>query len=153
VLLIGTNDLEEGAEPETIAANLKLILAALRAHNATMPVILCNVMPSSETKKRPSAKIKAINHLYLGLLADQPQVMVLDTYALFANAQGDAKPEEFPDLLHPNALGYAKWEKALRPHFDAAGLSAGWPDDFTPEPGFESLFNGRDLTGWGYAGP
>ena len=27
VLLIGTNDLEENAEPETIAGNLKLILA------------------------------------------------------------------------------------------------------------------------------
>ena len=24
------------------------------------------------------------------------------------------------------------------------------PDPFTPEEGFESLFNGRDLTGWGY---
>ncbi|MBI5767383.1 MAG: DUF1080 domain-containing protein [Verrucomicrobia bacterium] len=153
VLLIGTNDLEEGAEPETIAANLKLILAALRAHNAAMPVILCNVMPSSESKKRPSAQIKKINRLYYGLLADQPQITVVDTYAFFADAKGDAKPDEFPDLLHPNALGYAKWEQVLRPHLEAAGLTAGWPDDFKPEPGFESLFNGRDLTGWGYAGP
>src|SRR4051794_36771453 len=24
-------------------------------------------------------------------------------------------------------------------------------DDFTPEPGFISLFNGKDLTGWHYA--
>jgi hypothetical protein len=24
------------------------------------------------------------------------------------------------------------------------------PDNFAPEPGFISLFNGRDLTGWGY---
>jgi lysophospholipase L1-like esterase len=153
VLLIGTNDLEEGAEPDVIAGNLKLILAALRAHNATMPVILCTVMPSAESKKRPSAKIKAINRAYLGLLADQPQVTVVDTYAFFADAKGDAKPDEFPDLLHPNALGYAKWEQVLRPHLEVTGLIAGWPDDFTPEPGFESLFNGRDLTGWGYAGP
>ncbi len=26
------------------------------------------------------------------------------------------------------------------------------PDNFQPEPGFVSLFNGRDLTGWGYTG-
>src|SRR5262245_58061617 len=32
VLLMGTNDLEEKAEPETIAANFKLILAALKKH-------------------------------------------------------------------------------------------------------------------------
>src|SRR6185312_10982691 len=50
VLLIGTNDLEEGATPEMIAANLKLILAALKQHNPAMPVILCNVFPSSATK-------------------------------------------------------------------------------------------------------
>ena len=38
------------------------------------------------------------------------------------NWMNNAKPEEFPDLLHPNALGYAKWEQVLRPHLDATGL-------------------------------
>src|SRR6266436_5567829 len=37
VLLIGTNDLEEKAEPETIAANLKLILAELA--RLKMPIV------------------------------------------------------------------------------------------------------------------
>ena len=37
VLLIGTNDLEEGATPEVIAGNLKLILAGLKRHNPRMP--------------------------------------------------------------------------------------------------------------------
>jgi len=33
------------------------------------------------------------------------------------------------------------------------GLSAisGIADDFKPEPGFVSLYNGKDLTGWGYS--
>ncbi len=31
-------------------------------------------------------------------------------------------------------------------------LAARAADDFTPEPGFVSLFNGRDLTGWCYSG-
>lgn len=150
VLLIGTNDLEEQATPETIAGNLKLILAALKQHNATMPVVLCNVFPSSATKKRPAEAIRRINQLYFAAIRDEPQVTILDTFALFANGQGDAKPGEFPDLLHPNATGYAKWERALRPAFEATGLAAAWPDDFTPEPGFTSLLNGRDLTGWSY---
>ena len=34
VLLIGTNDLAEKAEPETIAGNLKLILAELKKHDS-----------------------------------------------------------------------------------------------------------------------
>ncbi len=151
VLLIGTNDLEEGATPETIAGNLRLILAALKAHNAKLPVVLCAVMPSSETKKRPAAQIRRINQLYFAALKDEPQVTYVDTFALFANAQGDAKPEEFPDLLHPNNAGYLKWTAALRPALEHLGLVPAWTDDWTPEPGFESLFNGRDLSGWGYA--
>ena len=47
VLLIGTNDLEEGATPEIIAGNLKLILADLKQHNPKMPIVLCQVFPSS----------------------------------------------------------------------------------------------------------
>jgi lysophospholipase L1-like esterase len=151
VLLIGTNDLEEQAEPETIAGNLALILAALKQHNPAMPVVLCNVFPSSAAKKRPADKISTINRLYFAAIKHEPQVTVLDTYTLFANGQGDAKPEEFPDLLHPNAAGYATWEKALRPVLETAGILAAWPDEFAPEPGFVSLFNGRDLTGWGSA--
>ena len=150
VLLIGTNDLEEQAEPEVIAANLKLIIAALKQHRADMPVVLCRVMPSSAEKKRPADKIKKINQLYFEAMKDEPQVTMLDTYALFANTTGDAPAAEFPDLLHPNGVGYARWALALRPIFETLGLMPSWPDDFTPEAGFTSIFNGRDLSGWSY---
>jgi len=114
VLLIGTNDLEEGADPETITANLKLILQELKRHNPKMPILLCKVFPSSATKKRPADKIQRINELYAALVKGNTQVSLLDTYTLFANDQGDAKPEEFPDLLHPNAAGYTKWANVLK---------------------------------------
>jgi lysophospholipase L1-like esterase len=150
VLLIGTNDLEEGATPETIAGNLRLILAGLKRHNARMPVILCAVFPSSASMKRSADQIKAINALYAAVVKNDPQVVPLDTWLLFADANGDAPASEFPDLLHPNAIGYAKWAAALRPLFATLRLVENTPDAFTPEEGFESLFNGRDLTGWGY---
>jgi lysophospholipase L1-like esterase len=150
VLLMGTNDLEEGAEPETIAGNVKLILAALGEHDAKMPVVLCQIFPSSATKERPADKIRATNQLYADAVKENPQVTLLDTWTLFADEKGDAKAEEFPDLLHPNEAGYAKWAAALRPVLATLGFIETEPDEFTPEPGFESLFNGRDLTGWGY---
>jgi len=150
VLLIGTNDLEENAEPETIAGNLKLILAAIKEDNAEIPIILCQVFPSSATKKRPADKIKKVNQLYAAAVKGDKQVTLIETYTLFADAQGDAKQEEFPDLLHPNKAGYAKWAAALRPILATLGFIETQPDEFTPEPGFTSLFNGRDLTGWGY---
>jgi len=150
VILIGTNDLEERAEPATIADNLELIIAALKKHNAKMPIVLCEVMPSSATKKRPADKIKEINKLYKASVKGDAQITVVDTWTLFANAQGDAKKPEFPDLLHPNKLGYAKWAAALKPILATLDFLETEPDNFKPEPGFVSLFNGRDLTGWGF---
>jgi lysophospholipase L1-like esterase len=150
VLLMGTNDLEEGAEPETIAGNLKLILAELKEHNGKMPIVLCQVFPSSPTKKRPADKIKQLNGLYAAAVKGDPQVTLIETWTLFADAQGDAKPAEFPDLLHPNDAGYANWAAALRPILATLDFLETEDDTFTPEAGFVSLFNGKDLTGWGF---
>jgi len=150
VLLIGTNDLEEEADPETIAANLKLILAALKQHDARMPIVLCQVFPSSESKKRPASKIKRVNQLYAEAVKGNAQVTLVETWPLFADAKGDAIPAEFPDLLHPNLAGYARWAAALRPVLATLGFLETELYQFTPEPGFVSLFNGKDLTGWGF---
>ena len=149
VLLIGTNDLEENVEPETIVGNLKLILEELKAHNAQMPVVFCEVFPSSVVKNRAKEKIQAINRLFLNQVKGDPGVIYLDTYPLFADENGDANPAEFPDLLHPNEVGYAKWAAALRPVFASLGLMV-TERDFILEDGYQSLFNGVDMRGWGY---
>ena len=148
VLLIGTNDLEEQADPQTVADNLKLILGAARAHSAQMPIVLCQVFPSSADRKRPADNIRKLNQLYAAAVKGDKQVTLVDTWKLFADANGNAKESEFPDLLHPNGIGYAKWATALRPILATLGFLENEPDNFTPEPGFVSLFNGRDLTGW-----
>lgn len=150
VLLMGTNDLEEKAEAEVIAGNLKLILAAIKAHNPNVPVVLNLVFPSAAAKKRPKESIRKINELFAAQVKGDPQVTVVDTWTLFADPNGDAQPARFPDLLHLNDAGYQAWAAALRPIFATLGLLETEPDSFAPEPGFTSLFNGRDLTGWGY---
>jgi lysophospholipase L1-like esterase len=150
VLLIGTNDLEEQAPAESCAGNLKLIVAQLHRADPRMPIILCQVFPSSPAKKRPADAIKKINELYAKAVKGDPQVTLIETWVLFADAEGNAKPEEFPDLLHPNAAGYAKWAAAVHPILATLGFVDTITDFFVPEPGFISLFNGRDLTGWGY---
>ena len=150
VLLIGTNDLDEHATPDMIVANVKLIIAALKAHDPAMPIVLCQVFPSSPALSRPATQIKAVNALYLAAVKNDPQVIPLDTWNLFADADGDAKPYEFPDLLHPNRIGYAKWAMALDPVFATLGFTDTAPDTFKPEDGFESLFDGHTLTGWGF---
>ena len=152
VMLMGTNDLEEMAEPETISSNVTLILKELKSHNSKMPIVLCLIFPSSESKTRPTAKIQATNKLITQAVKGDSQITVLDTFKLYANEAGDAKLEEFPDLLHLNKAGYDKWAASLRPLLATLGFLETEDDKFELEPGFESLFNGKDLTGWGFRG-
>jgi hypothetical protein len=115
-----------------------------------MPIVLCQVFPSSAKEKRSAEQIKAVNTLYRAAVKNDRQVLYLETWPLFADPSGDAAEAEFPDLLHPNEVGYAKWAAALRPVFATLGFSERSADAFQPEEGFESLFDGHDLTGWGY---
>jgi hypothetical protein len=107
-------------------------------------------MPTSAKQRRPTELIRKLNQLLADVARGYEQVTVLDTYTLFANSDGEAKPDEFPDLVHPNDIGYAKWRAALWPLLATLGFVEKEPDAFTPEPGFEPLFDGRDLDGWGF---
>ncbi len=148
VMLMGTNDLEEGADASTISQNIELILEAIQKHNPKTAVTLCRIFPASATKKRPSDQIQAINTAIAEVAKKFPQVTLVDTWTLFANEKGDAKDSEFPDLLHPNEIGYKKWGAAIRPILATQGLIETEPDSFVLEPGFTSLTNGKDLSGW-----
>lgn len=150
VLLIGTNDLEEGATPEAIAANVDLILQRLKMHNASMPVLVCKVFPSSTSKKRSASDIKKINQLYERITSHDANIMLIETWLPFANSEGDATLPEFPDLLHPNKIGYAKWAAVLRPVLENLKLAPVEAATLEAEEGFELLFNGTDLSGWEY---
>lgn len=117
VLLIGTNDLGNGADPSDVADNIKAILKAIRQKYPKMPVIVCEVMPSSEKQHRPAAKIEELNKLIKKDVRWKSHTYLCDTWSIYADANGDAPHAIFHDLLHPNAAGYEKWKAALNPIF------------------------------------
>jgi lysophospholipase L1-like esterase len=118
VLLIGTNDIGNNGDPEDAANNVRMILDALEKSNPRMPIIVCKVMPS---KKAVAERIQKLNALVDQFVREDGRVIPCDTWSLFAAADGTCYRGEFPDLLHPNRVGYAKWEAALKPIF--AGLN------------------------------
>jgi beta-glucosidase len=122
VLLIGTNDIGNGADPSDVADNIKAIIKGIHHQYPHLPVIVCEVMPSSETKQRPPAKIEKLNKLIKKDVRWHSHTYLCDTWSIFANANGDAPKDEFPDLLHPNATGYGKWTAALKPIFAKLNL-------------------------------
>ena len=122
VLLIGTNDIGAGADPSDISDNIKTILKRIRKKYPKMPVIVCKVMPSSEKQHRPAATIEKLNDLITKDVKHKSHVYLCDTWSIYAQPDGNCPKDEFPDLLHPNAAGYAKWASALNPIFVQLGL-------------------------------
>lgn len=149
VMLLGTNDIEVDVEADAIGRNFEKIIAAIKQHNPKTPIVLCRMFPSSASKNRPKETIQRVNTLYESTAKGDSQITVVDTWTLFATESGDADPMWFTDLLHLNAAGYDRWAAALQPIFATLGHLDTAEDDFTPEPGYVSLFNGSDLTGWG----
>jgi lysophospholipase L1-like esterase/poly(3-hydroxybutyrate) depolymerase len=120
VLLIGTNDLGLGGEPESAFENTKEILAALKKANPKMPVIISRVMPRA---KDFDERVQKLNALVDEYIKNDPQFVSCDTWSLFLDPSGGAIKAEFPDLLHPNAAGYTKWTAALKPMLAKLGLA------------------------------
>ena len=131
VLLIGTNDAGDGANGEDIAANIQLILLAIKNTNPNIKVIVCKVMPRSERNgqvfvPRFAEKLQKANSLIEQFVKGQPNFAICDTWGIYADDKGNPAAEDFnPDHLHLNAAGYAVWKKALDPvlanlHVEAA---------------------------------
>ncbi len=117
-ILIGTNDLDQGAAPETVAQNLQAIVAALQESDPALPIVINKVMPRGAKEGLYPEKIQELNGLYEAAFKDNARVVFCDTWTLFDDGTGACRAEEFPDLRHPNITGYIKWRKALRPILD-----------------------------------
>jgi lysophospholipase L1-like esterase len=117
VLLIGTNDIGNGADPADVAENTKQILLAIKKFNPNLKVIVCKVMPRSQDGQPVfDAKIKELNLLVEGFVKTEPNFVICDTYRIYADDHGSPNPADFkPDHLHLNSAGYATWKTALDP--------------------------------------
>jgi len=150
VLLLGTNDIEVDIPVDAIGRNFEKILAVIKAHSTEVPIVLCRMFPSSPEKERPAETIQAVNAHYEAVVKNDPQVTVLDTWTLYAQEDGNSDPLWFRDRLHLNPEGYDRWAAALKPVFATLGFLETQSENFEIEEGFASLFNGKDLTGWGF---
>ena len=112
-LLVGTNDLALGGTPEQVIGNIKAIVAELQKQNRNVRIILNLVMPRGPQAGRFPEKIQALNGLIKDFASKDPSLIVCDTWSIFDDGKGSCKKEEFPDMLHPNKAGYAKWKASL----------------------------------------
>jgi lysophospholipase L1-like esterase len=121
VLLIGGNDLSALQPTDQTARNIGRMLDAIKAQDASVPVILCTLPP----RDNPKAPIKNSELIKLNAsikqLADKHEnVELLDLFPHFATADGRPKPELFTaDRLHISAAGYKVLSEALQEMLDS----------------------------------
>ena len=118
VLLGGINDFFQkhpAGKPETIAANVRLILEAIKTNAPQTPVLICEIFPC---RFIPEDKILAANAAVDGVVADFPNAHSVQTHALFLNADGTQNSSLFTDGTHLTPAGYAVWKTILEPELD-----------------------------------
>jgi lysophospholipase L1-like esterase len=112
VVLIGTNDLVFRPLDQI---KIEELVTRLRAHRATMPILLCRVMPRNPVSGVTDAQIRTLNGRIDALAARDPDIHLIDTYTPFLDTNGVWNAAYFLDGVHPNTDGYRVWAEQLRP--------------------------------------
>jgi beta-glucosidase len=120
VLMIGTNNTGHRAEdPQTTAAGIKRLLAEIQQRLPKTKVLLLAIFPRGE---KPDDTLRRLNERVNKLIAsyaDGRTVHFLDINAALLNPDGTLSKDVMPDLLHPNAKGYAIWQREIDPTLQA----------------------------------
>ncbi|NGY05575.1 GDSL-type esterase/lipase family protein [Solimonas terrae] len=111
-VLIGTNDLGQGVDMETIVANLEQMLEKLGTALPDCTIYLQTVMPRAA---KFAARIRALNARY-AQIAERRGLVLVDLYPAFDDGGGKMRSEFTYDDLHLNGAGYTHWRDVLAPH-------------------------------------
>jgi lysophospholipase L1-like esterase len=121
-LMIGINDLLRGTSEQVLLDNQRQIIRQLDADHPQAQIVVQSILPHAEDsnwegRERllaiPNSRIQDFNN-QLETLARQEGVYYLDLYPLFANPDGNLRPELSTDGLHLSPLGYQTWSIALQ---------------------------------------
>ncbi len=129
-------------------------MAELKSHNDKMPIVLCLVFPSSGNEETaPADKIKAINALYAAAVEGRPAGDGHRHLRALRRRQGRRQEGGVPGPAPPECRRLRQVGRLLRPVLATLGFLETADDEFEYEPGAIRLFNGKDLTGWGFREP
>ncbi|GGY60483.1 GDSL-type esterase/lipase family protein [Pseudoduganella albidiflava] len=115
VLMAGTNNTGSRQEdPATTAAGLRRVIDELQQRLPNAKILLLGVFPRDAVDSQSRRINNAINQR-IAAFADNRRVFFADIGSAFLDEAGTLSKDIMPDLLHPNARGYAIWGKAMDP--------------------------------------
>ena len=134
LLMIGTNNTGhfpfEKEPPVDTVLGVKRILDVIAEKQPKARTILTAIFPRGATAADDNRRRNDRVNKELAKFADGKRVIWCDFSDRYLDAEGRLSREIFPDLLHPNGLGYEIWASAAVPLVDAV-LKAS-PDEAIP---------------------
>ncbi|BAZ11315.1 lipolytic enzyme, G-D-S-L [Calothrix sp. NIES-4071] len=122
-VMIGINDLIRSVDDAKILDNYRRIIATLRASHPKSQIVIQSILPHGaseatwEGKQKllaiPNSRIRELNQ-QLQNIATKEGINYLDLHPLFANSQGNLRPDFSTDGLHLSQQGYLVWRSALQ---------------------------------------
>ena len=122
VLLIGTNDVARGGNPDDIAQNIAKIVKSVRLHDPGAKVLVIGLLPRCAPDDPARSEILrkvAIVNSEVSQLDNGNTIRFVDIGSKFINANSQARVDLLPDYLHPNHAGYQVWSDAIKPVLDS----------------------------------
>lgn len=114
-IMAGTNDMvQEGWTLEGEAENFSAILEDLRARLPNAAIIVSSMLPTSASHPLRPEDILAVNR-ELEARCGELNVVYLDLFQLFADEEGNLRPEYDRDGIHLTPAGYELWLSRLAP--------------------------------------
>lgn len=116
VIMIGTNNTGHRMDaPEVIATGVIRILQRIQEISPQTKVLLLGIFPRSAEATDPQRENNDLANAMLEKMGNDETVFFLNINDAFLTEDGVLTKEVMPDLLHPEAAGYATWAEAMEP--------------------------------------
>ena len=119
VVLIGVNNIpDDHNTPRQVLEGVTAVVRTLREKLPQTKVLLLGIFPFREDFCAQRAKALQVNQA-LHKLDDGQWIRFLDFGYLFIQPDGKISKDMMRDFLHPSAMGYSVWAKAMEPDLAA----------------------------------
>ncbi len=122
-LMIGTNDLAQGAAPAEVAANVLRLLDRFAAESPWTKVYVQSILPVNGEEfatgfghLTQGAAIAETNRLLAELCDGRKKVFYIDVHAALTDEHGRLDKRYTNDGLHLLAAGYLVWKEVIKPY-------------------------------------
>ena len=118
-IMLGTNNTGHRMEkPEYVAKGIRAVLDKLKQITPDSQVLILAIFPRGKDQTDMARQNNQAINLLLKQLADEYQAEFANINSVFLTENGQLTEQIMPDLLHPNARGYALWAEQLQPYVE-----------------------------------